>query len=239
VREIEREDGAIELVAGFAQNDKRQELLSRFALFAARWCSEPETDWVQASREAWPAREVGERLFLAPPWETAPTPQKRQRVIHIPGLACGTGEHPCTQLALIALERTVAPGSLVADIGTGSGLLAIAALRLGARAALALDIDEAALCAARENFALNKLKANLIAGSADCLQTASVSLLVANINASVLLFLADDLLRVVHPGGHLILTGFPRTEQAILQQIFSPAEILDLEGWSCLIARLS
>ena len=75
---------------------------------------------------------VGERLFLAPPWSEETVPDGRVRLIHNPGLACGTGEHPCTQMALAAMERIVKPGDRVADIGTGSGILAIGAALLKA-----------------------------------------------------------------------------------------------------------
>ncbi|MDQ2712837.1 MAG: 50S ribosomal protein L11 methyltransferase [Acidobacteriota bacterium] len=239
IREVENGRGGLTLIAGFQDNSRREELLTRFVSHSPKWKHEPETDWVKETQNAWPGREAGTQFFLAAPWTMAPTPPGRMRIIHNPGLACGTGEHPCTQLALTALERYVTPGCLVADIGTGSGILAIAALRLGAHSAIGIDTDEAALEAARANFELNGLPADLIAGSVDCLPEASADLTVANISATVLLALADDLLRMTRPDGRLILTGFPDSELAVMQEIFPAEAILQLEGWSCLISKPS
>ncbi|MBV8811842.1 MAG: 50S ribosomal protein L11 methyltransferase, partial [Acidobacteriaceae bacterium] len=156
IRELES-DGAVVLIAHFDNAESRHELISRFRIYAPEWGREKDTDWLHETHSAWTAREVGQRLFLAPSWNTEATPAGRQRVIHNPGLACGTGEHPCSQLALRALEKCVYRGSSVVDIGTGSGILAIAARRLGARLAIGLDTDLAALEAARGNFDLNAL----------------------------------------------------------------------------------
>jgi ribosomal protein L11 methyltransferase len=227
------------LIAFFETNEARDVLLEQFSSFSPHWAHEPDTDWVHETRLSWPGRQVGSQFFLAAPWCEAPTPAGRLRLIHNPGLACGTGEHPCTRLALEALEKTVSPGSVMADVGTGSGILAIAALHLGVAVAVGLDNDESALAAARQNFELNHLPANLVAGSADCLAAGSVDILVANINASVLLALADDLLIVVRPNGILILTGFPDNELETVGTVFPPAEVSHQEGWSCIISRIS
>ncbi len=155
------------VIAAFETNERRAELLQRFG---GTWTQEDSTDWVEATHHAWPPRLIGNRIFLAPHWCTDETPAGRVRLVHNPGLACGTGEHPCTQLALAAIESANVAGKTVVDIGTGSGLLAIAALQLGARIAVGVDLDEAALHAARENFELNHLLPNLAVGSADCLR---------------------------------------------------------------------
>ncbi len=239
VRELENNDGSIALLAAFESNRLRATLLAQFASFSPVWTQEPDTDWVAETQRAWPGRSVGECLFLAAPWSEQQTPDGRLRIIHNPGLACGTGEHPCTQLALLALERNVSLGSSVADIGTGAGLLAIAALKLGAAIALGFDVDEAALHAARENFALNQMRPRLVAGSVDCICAASFDIVVVNINASVLLSMADELLGIPRSNGALILTGFPRAELEIIKQVFPPGEVLEREGWSCVISRIS
>ncbi len=160
IREID-EDGRVVLIAGFERNDQRGELLERFANYSPEWRHEPARDWIAETQAAWPARSVGQRLFVAPVWSQETTPSGRERIIHNPGLACGTGEHPCTQLALMALEKCVTPGCTVVDVGTGSGILAIASLRLGAARAFGIDPDEAAIPAACENFSLNGLPAQL------------------------------------------------------------------------------
>jgi ribosomal protein L11 methyltransferase len=231
-------DTRVTLIAAFETNERRAGLLERLAAFAPAWAAEEAIDWVEATRRAWPAREVGERLFLAPPWSIEPTPAGRERVIHNPGLACGTGEHPCTQLALIALEKRVKAGCRVADVGTGSGILAIVAVKLGA-AAVGLDLDEAALGAARENFLLNNLQAPVAVGSAECVADAWADITVANISGTVLLAMADELLRVTAANGRLILTGFTELELRAMQQNFPDGEVSSLNEWRCLSARLS
>jgi len=218
------------LIAGFETNDNRVNLLARFG---GRWAQEDATDWVDATHRAWPPRFIGNRIFLAPHWCTDETPTGRIRIIHNPGLACGTGEHPCTQLALSAIEALDLTGKTVVDIGTGSGLLAIAALQLGAALAIGVDSDEAALHAARENFELNHLPANLAASSVDCLRDACVAVTVANISATVLMSIADELLRICAANAHLILTGFSEYELPAIEETFGKGSVTSSGEWRC------
>lgn len=237
IREITNDNGSAVLIAAFDSDVESDAVLERFSNFTRDWRREPEIDWVQHTQRSWSPRNVGQRLFLAPPWSTAATPAGRERIVHNPGLASGTGEHPCTRLALEALEQTVTPRCSLVDIGTGSGILSIAALRLGASLVVGFDLDETALAVARENLGLNGLVANLVAGSADCFREHTADIVVANINATVLLAIADDLLRMLHPAGTLILTGFPQNESPTIEQIFERSSRLVKEGWSCLISR--
>jgi ribosomal protein L11 methyltransferase len=238
IQELE-EENAVLLIAAFETNSERLNLLKRFASRQASWIQEDLTDWVEATHRAWPAREIGRSIFLAPPWCTVDTPANRVRIVHNPGLACGTGEHPCTRLALSALETTALAGRSVADVGTGSGILAIAALRLGARLAIGVDWDESALCAARENFELNDLPPLLAAGSADCLRDGCAAVTVANISGTVLLSVADELLRITSAGGQLILSGFTEHELPAIQQNFGDGEVTSCGEWRCLSVPLS
>jgi ribosomal protein L11 methyltransferase len=231
IRELEEGLSAV-LIAGFETNARRADLMARFAGHDAQWMQEDSTDWVDVTRRAWPAREIGQRVFLAPVWCADETPAGRIRIVHNPGLACGTGEHPCTRLALMALERGAA-GNTVVDVGTGSGLLAIAAVRLGARLAIGIDIDEEALQAARENFSLNQLPGLLVAGSVDCVRDGCAAVTVANISGSVLLSIADDLLRI--SGGRLILTGFTEDELFTIKQVFREGDVTACGEWRCLV----
>ncbi|HSU33304.1 MAG TPA: 50S ribosomal protein L11 methyltransferase [Bryobacteraceae bacterium] len=237
IQEIDQ-GGEITLLSGFETNGSRESLLQRFARYRPEWEHDDATDWIAHTKDAWPPRRVGNRLFLTPPWHDGETPPGCIRIVHNPGLACGTGEHPCTQLALEALEKYMLAGRTVADIGTGSGILAIAALRLGATTSVGLDTDEAALAAARENFALNGLPALLAAGSAEAVRAKTADVTVANISGTVLLAIAEDLLRITKPKGTLILTGFPEWELSALQGIFCSSSVSAMNEWRCIVANL-
>lgn len=232
LREEDRLDG-IELIAGFDDSIDRDEVSARFPNYHPVWEQEEPIDWVSATQEAWPGRDVGNRIYLAPMWNKDATPEGRVRVVHNPGLASGTGEHPCTQLALESLESHISNDLFVVDVGTGSGLLAIAALKLGAHFALGLDTDVTTLPVARENFLLNELPPTLAAGSADCLAAETANVVVANISATVLIALADDLLRIAKPNARLILTGFPESELGAISRLFGAGEVTALNQWRC------
>ena len=235
----EDREGDIILLAGFETNAERLQLLSQFSQYAPEWRQEQETDWVSQTENAWPPREIGERLFLAPMWSFVPTPWGRERIVHNPGLACGTGEHPCTQLALVALEKCVVRDCTVLDIGTGSGILSLAACKLGASICVGIDPDEEALRTAAENFALNDFEPRLAVGFIDCLADECADVTVANISGTVLLSILDDLLRITRPGGWLILTGFPVSEAVVLQRALPGADAFENAGWQCLMFRTS
>ncbi len=228
----------VQLMAAFEREPPEQELAWRFLPYSPQWKRETSVDWVRYTQEAWSARSIGERLFLAPPWSNEVTPHGRERIIHNPGLACGTGEHPCTRLALRVLEKCVGPTSRVIDIGTGSGILAIAALRLGAKAAIGVDVDETALQVARENFLLNDLPPLLIAGSADAISHRSADITAANLNCTVLLPLLDELQRITRVNGRLILTGFTEHELPAFEARIPRATVSEMNQWRCISATL-
>jgi ribosomal protein L11 methyltransferase len=224
----------VHLIAGFPSNALRHQLLDRFAAYTPAWRIEHDTDWVQYTRDAWPGRFAGKRFFLCPVWRNQPAPAGRIRLIHNPGLACGTGEHSCTRMALEALENTVFPGCRVADIGTGSGMLAIAARQLGASSIIAADLDESVLPAARENFNLNGLQALFAVASASAIRTAWADVAVANISGTVLLAILEDLQRLTKRDGRLILTGFTESELPAFASLFPRGRILAEEEWRCI-----
>jgi ribosomal protein L11 methyltransferase len=238
IREIDS-GGSIVLIAAFETNDVRRELLQRFARYAPEWKQETATDWIQYTEDAWPPRAVGKRLFLAPPWCNDPTPGGRERIVHNPGQACGTGEHPCTQLALRALEECVTAGSRVIDVGTGSGILAIAALRLGAPFVIGFDPDEASLQAARANFLLNGLIPLLVGGSAEAAADGCADVTVANISGTVLLSMLDELFRITRANGWLVLTGFTDAELPAFRAYFPSAAVSAINEWRCVLANVS
>lgn len=155
----------------------------------------PDVDWVKQTQDAWPPVLVGEKFFLVAPWRTEPTPQGRFRLEINPGQQCGTGQHPCTQKCLEAMEEIVKPGNSVLDVGSGSGILSIAAKLLGASRVIACDIDPEASV----DFV----------GSVDAVRDNSFDVVVANINEGVIGKMRPDFERVAR---HRILSGFQDEE---------------------------
>jgi ribosomal protein L11 methyltransferase len=199
------------------------ELLRYFARFSPEVRRGDEVDWVRQTEDSFPPQLIGTRFFLVPPWNRDPVPPGRLRLEINPGLACGTGWHPCTRLCLEALERNVRPGNRVIDVGAGSGILSVAAALLGAGLVVGCDIDDEAVRVARERVA-----APLFAGSVDAVASGSFDVLVANISAQA----AEDLfpeLRRIAPV--LILSGF----QAVPELPESATATLESDGWVCLV----
>src|SRR3984885_1964750 len=153
-----------------------------------------ERDWVQETEDAWPPILVGEKFFVVAPWRTEPTPPDRFRLEINPGMQCGTGQHPCTRLCLAAMERIIRPGDRVLDVGTGSGILSIAAKMLGAATVVACDIDAEAARAAV-----------FFIGSVDAVRSGAFDVVVANISEVVIGDLKAEFERVAP---RRILSGF-------------------------------
>ena len=234
----EREtDEATILLAGFTEDTHRDELLRHYADWQPEWRRD-DTNWIQSTERAWPSRHVGERLGSCAPWNVIEASETTIPVVINPGMASGTGEHPCTQLALEALERVVKSTDRVADIGAGSGILAIAAAQLGASLSVAVETDCDAIGPALENIGLNPIAPILVCGSANCLRDKFATIVAANISGSVLLSIFDDLLRILAPSGCLILTGFEEGEAFRFQQLLNVGELTTRNGWACLVAQV-
>lgn len=121
------------------------------------WQTVDEEDWAHAWKQYFKPLRVSNRLTIKPVWEEYTPTSAEEKIIEIdPGMAFGTGTHPTTALCLRALEKHVAPGDEVIDVGTGSGILAVGAVLLGAKSVLALDLDPVAVVSARQNVALNR-----------------------------------------------------------------------------------
>lgn len=184
-----------------------------------------EEDWANAWKKFYKPLRIGKRVVLKPTWETWQE-QPGDLIIHLdPGMAFGTGMHPTTRLCILALEDFLQPGVRVLDVGTGSGVLAIVALRLGASAVLGTDIDPLAVRVAGENALLNAVTVGASGqeGAAAQLElrkesvpsdaTGHFQLVVANILAEVLVKLFDGdyfntpLADPLAPGGTMILSG--------------------------------
>lgn len=191
-----------------------------------------EQDWVRLTQSQFDPIRISNRLWIVPSWHTAPDPAAINLELD-PGLAFGTGSHPTTRLCLEWLEASITPGCSVLDYGCGSGILGIAAAKLGAGDVLGVDIDPAALTAAADNAARNGVALRL-AHSAVPL-TESFDRVVANILTNPLMVLAPLLSGRLKPGGRLALSGVLEAQAA--QVIAAYAPWLDLrvgaahEGW--------
>ncbi len=180
----------------------------------ARWEPADDRDWIEVAQSQWEPLVVGSRFYLVPSWCADPTPPGRLRLEMQPGLACGTGWGQATQLTLEAMENRLHPEMAVLDLGTGSGILSVAAALLGASRVYACDIDPDAAAVAQARFRSEAVDVGLFIGSVESVRTAAVDLVVANISAEALVALAPDMERVLKPGGGAVLGGFTNIDTA-------------------------
>lgn len=194
-----------------------------------------EQDWVRLTQSQFEPIRVTERLWIVPSWHEAPDPQAINIVLD-PGLAFGTGSHPTTRLCLAWLAKTLMGGETVIDYGCGSGILAIAAARLGAGRVVGVDIDPQAVAAARDNAARNAVEAEFsLPEEAPALQA---DVLVANILTNPLKALAPLFARSVRPAGRIALSGILSDQAQAVIDTYAPWFDLAIsateEGW-CLL----
>jgi ribosomal protein L11 methyltransferase len=200
-----------------------------------------DTDWVRATQSQFPPTRISERLWIVPSWHQPPDP--RAVAVRLdPGVAFGTGTHPTTQLCLRWLDAHLPAGAAVLDYGCGSGILAIAAAKLGAGRVAGIDIDPQAVRAAQANSAANAVTARYT--DPDSLGTAAWDVVLANILANPLKLLAPALLARVAPGGSLVLSGVLERQADELIASYraaDPAVALAVwgvdDGWACLAGQ--
>jgi ribosomal protein L11 methyltransferase len=170
-----------------------------------------DQDWVRLTQAQFTPIEVSRRLWIVPSWHLCPDP-RAIAIILDPGLAFGTGSHPTTRLCLQWLDTAIRGGETVLDYGCGSGILTIAALKLGAQRALGVDIDRQAIIAATENAARNRVAAEFIDTSAPA--DIDADIVIANILANPLKLLAPILRAHCRVGGTVVLSGILETQAA-------------------------
>ncbi len=207
-----------------------------------------EEDWANAWKAHYHPVRVGRRFLVRPLWIDVPPDNGRITLDLDPGMAFGTGLHPTTQLCLEALEDLDLEGKRVLDLGTGSGILAIAAKKLGAATVLALDVDSVAVEAARENLAVN----GLAGGTGDGVTVGQgtlplpsprrFDLVLANIIARVIVDLASELASSLEPDGVLVASGIidEREEEVAgaLRAVGLSVETRRRGDWRAMICRL-
>ncbi|HIV43194.1 MAG TPA: 50S ribosomal protein L11 methyltransferase [Candidatus Faecalibacterium avium] len=208
--------------------------------YTVRTAGVAQEDWQNGWRKYYHPMEIGRRLAVVPSWQAYDT--DRVKLLLDPGLAFGTGGHETTSLCLEALDELTAGGERVLDIGTGSGILAIAALKLGAACAEGVDIDPVAVRTACENAALNGVAGQFTGLVGDLSDKASgtYQIITANIVANAIISLAPAVPGLLAEGGHFIASGIIDTRaqevaQALAKAGLTIAQRKDKRGWVCFV----
>ena len=231
------------LVASFANEATAKRALQEMERdFEAELFYVPDVDWAVEWRRGFGPQRIGRRLLLQPSWETTEGSSGRIVVTIDPENAFGSGDHETTRLVLRALDRRISGGERLLDVGCGSGVLSIAALRLGAASAVALDIDEDAVEVARRNAELNRVSAAFEASAASLTSVEGVyDVVLANIETRVLLDMSDELGARVAPGGFLVLSGILREEREAISaayRAYGLVEWLEESAWCACVMEL-
>lgn len=201
----------------------------------------PEEDWERTCLTDLKPLQFGKRLWICPSWLPIPDPSAVNLILD-PGLAFGTGTHPTTALCLTWLSEATLHSHRIIDYGCGSGILALAALKLGATHAYAVDIDPQALIATTQNADNNHIRLDtLTCCTPNALQTAPVDLLMANILLTPLLALQSDFHALLVPGGQLVLSGLlaSQTEQMLqtYTALFQHEATYLKEDWALMVFK--
>ena len=236
------------LVKKLQEND-REKLLGSLRLSVSTL---EETNWEESWKDNYPPQEAGDRLVILPYWLADTYEGDRLPVILDPGLTFGTGAHPTTRMVLSAMEELVKPGAVCVDLGSGSGILSLAALRLGAKSSVGVDIDPKAEDIARENAAYNgfaapeftALTGNVLSDRKlmEKLTARAYDVVLVNIVADVIVSLAPVLPKFMDENSRLILSGILDTRlndvtEAIARAGLTVLEQRQEEEWRCVIAK--
>ncbi len=203
-----------------------------------------EEDWSTAWKKYYHPTKIGEKLVVVPCWEEY-SPAPGEVIVTLdPGMAFGTGTHETTRLCMRLLEGCVTPETAMLDVGTGSGILAITALLLGAKSAIGVDIDELAVKVAGENADLNGIggQVQFLCGDLTEKVSGTFDVICANIVADVIIRLSKDVTRFMHPGSVLLCSGIieercEEVKSALQEAGLTIEEILTENGWAAI--RLS
>lgn len=194
----------------------------------------PDNDWVRLTQSQFDPIRISQRLWIVPTWHT-PVDANAINIVLDPGLAFGTGSHPTTRLCLRWLDENIKGGESVLDYGCGSGILAIAAMKLGAGSAYGIDVDAQAVQSSKDNALANQVNADFALPDGKLL---GADIVVANILTNPLKMLAPLLASATRQGGRIVLSGVLSEQAEDVMQVYSqwfnlnPAVMED--GWACL-----
>lgn len=187
-----------------------------------------EQDWANAWKEHFQVHRIGERVVIRPPWREHQPEDDDVVVVLDPGMAFGTGLHPSTRLSMLGTEDVVKPGDTVLDVGTGSGILAIAAVKLGAVKADTVDVESVAVKATAENAAANGVAGQIAVelgsvGEGQPFWGEQYDVVLANIISRILIELSEAIVAHTKPGGKMVLAGIIETREQDVIDAFEAA----------------
>ena len=203
-----------------------------------------EEDWANTWKQYYKPTKVGEKIVVKPIWEEYEAKDGELVVDLDPGMAFGTGTHETTRMCIQSLEKYVKEDSTVFDVGCGSGILAIAAAKLGAKLAVGVDLDPVAVESSIENVGYNKLKnKEILHGNLVEVIDGKADIVVANILAEIICILTDDVKRVLKDGGVFITSGIIHDRVDMVCEKFEATgfEVMEKNRdgeWNCIVAKL-
>ena len=203
-----------------------------------------EEDWANNWKKYYKPTKVGERIVVKPIWEEYEAKEDELVLELDPGMAFGTGTHETTRMCIQALDKYVKAESTVFDVGCGSGILAIAAAKLGAKRAVGVDLDPVAVESARENVGFNNLNnIEILYGNLVEVIDGKADIVVANIIAEVICILTEDVKRVLKEDGYFITSGIihdrvDMVTKKLEETGFEVVEINNDGEWNCIVAKL-
>jgi ribosomal protein L11 methyltransferase len=204
-----------------------------------------EEEWATAWKKYYNPVKISEKFTIVPTWEVYEPVSSDELIIELdPGMAFGTGTHPTTVMCIQALEKYVKPGDMIIDVGTGSGILSIAAAMLGAKSVRALDLDPVAVDSAKLNVKLNKVQHIVTVSQNNLLDRIDerANIIVANILAEIILRFVDDAYRLLEKDGYFITSGIIQAKKQEVKDGLTAAgfvieETLVMEDWVAFIAK--
>lgn len=203
-----------------------------------------EEDWANNWKKYYKPTKIGHKIVIKPIWEAYEAKDDEIIVEMDPGMAFGTGTHETTKMCIEALEKYVTKETTVFDIGTGSGILAITAAKLGAGNVIGVDLDPVAVDSAKGNVQYNNIdNIEILHGNLMDVVNGKANIVVANIIADVIMFLCEDVKKFIQPGGYFISSGIikERKEDVVnklLSTGFKVDEVNTLGEWVCIVASV-